>query len=366
MLKLCFSAFATALLLFGLTFTSYANASCIKGVGKVKTDQYEEVEEPSDEDIAKAKKLAQNKAWSKFLSSLDGDHLKAYNKEKSQILGNFNYFVPTIQFKEDFDQDEQLLKIEACINVNQERLKTALKVEPEIKSGEGSSIVGLFIARQAASAKEFKARKFTKSKSSSKTKSKEMARASGGKALSATSQKQMSKSESGGSVTRKSDKISYKIISPDDMNGALSSALVKAGYELEEYGDIAMDPECGKSPSPEQIDKTFASSDRMTRRQWFGAWKAAKRCEVMYFAVGTMTADVARTHQSGMKMVYVRIKGKIYSLAKRRPKQVSIIPPQQFAGLGPNEDVARTNALIKAGKRAGKIIAGELRKKGLR
>jgi len=47
------------------------------------------------------------------------------------------------------------------------------------------------------------------------------------------------------------------------------------------------------------------------------------------------------------------------------PKLVATIEPQQYGGLGPNEDIARTNALSRAGKEAGKLIVEMLLEKSL-
>ena len=65
-------------------------------------------------------------------------------------------------------------------------------------------------------------------------------------------------------------------------------------------------------------------------------------------------------------MVYVRVRGEVYNVTRRLPRLVATIEEQQFGGLGPNEDIARSNALSRAGKKAGELIVKMLRKKRLK
>ncbi|MEC7489961.1 MAG: hypothetical protein VYA17_10280 [Pseudomonadota bacterium] len=396
-------------LFFALTIGSVcslfatANAACVPGKGVVKTDAFEEVEEASDEDIAKAKKLARMNAWQRYVKTLDKEHSKAYSKDRSKILKGLPAFIEKMRIADEvFDEGEQTLSIEVCITVNTEMFKGALKVEPEIKSGEGIEIVGLFVARQAQTAKEFQARvkkdrsgenteeADDKSKEKSQSMTKEIAQASGGKAVSGTFQKKKrrrrskrtrrtsSKSESGGSTERRSEEIRYKIISAEPVNNAMNKVLSNAGYELADYDEIAADCD---GPPREEIEDSFVTRDSLTSRHKIGAWKAALECEVPFFARGTMTADIARRHKSGLKIVYVRVRGEVreYQLKKKRKKRrskrrrsrgkwnlVGAVDEQQYSGLGPNESVARTNALRKAGEAAAAQITKMLLRKGIK
>ena len=65
-------------------------------------------------------------------------------------------------------------------------------------------------------------------------------------------------------------------------------------------------------------------------------------------------------------MVSVRVQGTVYNISKRLPRKVADIPPTQFRGVGSSEDVARTNALKKAGRKAGEMITKAMQAKGLR
>ena len=334
--------------------------------------------------------MAMDKAWAAYVKTLDAKYLKAYTKDKSKILSELAFYVKKQEAKWEYDSDETEIRMKNCITVDVGRLKTALKVEeapPAIKSGEGSLFVTLFVARQAATAETFKATReqsaqsktasstASKSKAKSKSAAMEKARASGGKAVSISKQKSLSKSKtktsatesassrSSGSTKRRSDEIAYKIISAKAVDGAMSNQLTNAGYESAAYVDVAA--EC-EGINMAKLAKTFETAEELTGRQRRSAFRAARECEARYFALGTMTADIARTHQSGMKMVTVRVQGAVYDIKRRVPRRVAIIAPEQYMSLGTSEDSARTNALKLAGKKAGARITKMMQKKGLR
>lgn len=384
------SAVAVVAMLFGFCATSsYANAKCFPGTASMSVYGIEEGEEPDESDVKKVKIKSMQAAWKVFSEQLEASWLQAYMRNKNKILSELNFYV-TEKFTFEYDEGEQKIVGKNCISVDMKRLKASLKIEEKpaaIASGEGSLFVTLFVARQALSEKTFAAvRKRSSSatagvstaassKSKSKTAAKEQAMASGGKAISMTKQKSKSKSksassatvstssQSGGSTLRRSNETLYKIISAKAANGALSQPLIEAGYEAADYDDVSS--ECEGVPRDE-IAETFVTKEEMGRKQRRSAMRASRECEATYFAVGTMTADVARTHRSGRKMVTVRVQGTVYNITKRIARRVVDIPPAQYRGIGSNEDAARTNALTLAGKKAGQVITKAMQAKGLR
>ena len=231
------------------------------------------------------------------------------------------------------------------------------------QNDEGSVFVTLFIARQADSSKEYKAKRTDISKSSKATSAKEIARKRGGKAVASSSSESMSRTDTGGSVTRKSEKTIYKAISSKDVNNAMSKNLSEAGFETSDYDDVV--DSCG-GVERSKISQQFMVNDDIPRKTRSSAIKASRECEVKYFAIGSMTADVATTHQSGLKQVFVSVRGTVYDITKRLPRKVGVIGPVQYGGRGPNENIARRNALILAGNKAAKTIVQQLQKKGLK
>ena len=367
-------------------------AKCYTGTAEVSVYGIEEGEEPDESDVKKAKTKSMKAAWKVFYEQLDADWLQAYMRNKSKINSELDFYI-SHGFKYNYNADEQKIEAKNCITVDLKRLKSGLKIVTKpaapapIASGEASLMVTLFVARQALASTTFDAERSSsrastrtnersdKSKRKSKTLAKEQVSASSGKAISMSKQKSMAKSKSknsstnssssknNGSTTRRSDETLYKIISANAADGAMSKPLIDAGYESAPYGFVA--DECEGVPKDE-ISETFKTKEEMNRKQRRSAFRAARECEATYMALGTMTADIARTHRSGRKMVTVRVQGTVYNITKRIPRRVADIPPAQFRGIGANEDQARTNALTLAGKMAGEIITKAMQAKGLR
>ncbi len=361
-----------AYIAFFLSFvisTSILSASCIKGTSVIKTDEYEEVEEASDEHIIDGKKKAVLAAWKYFIHSLDGDQFKAYELKKNIFLKNLGFYISNYNEagKREFSESEQTLKTDVCLNIDSTRILQALNIKKKqpIVSGAGSAFTALFIARQAQTAETFDVNRKKNSKSLSKAKSKQISQASDGKALVYNADVSKQKSETGGSTIRKSDNIKYKIISDDDFNTAVSGQLTNAGYEWTPYGElVGAADECGQIPSAETVSSIFKSKNKMAGRHWNQIRKAARRCDFKFFARGSMTVDAARNYR-GRRMVSVRVNVAVYDVSKRFSRKVSAVQ-KQWSGLGTNEKSARTNALMRAGKMTGQIIAKELQKKGLK
>jgi hypothetical protein len=196
-------------------------------------------------------------------------------------------------------------------------------------SEEASVFVTLFVARQADSSKEFDAKRNANS----------------------------------GNVLRKSERTIYKVISSKDIDNAMSIKLSEAGFETADYDSVVSN--CGGAERS-KISSQFMKGDDIPRRTRSSAIKASRECGVKYFAIGSMTADVATTHQSGLKLVFVSVRGTVYDITKKLPRKVGVIGPVQYGGRGPNENIARRNALLLAGGKAAEIIVNQLNKKGLK
>ena len=116
---------------FLLTVGKTSHAAC--GFAKVEIEFPEEdmTEAPFD-DLQKAKNLATQRAWEKYIKTLDGENLKAYIKEKSKILGNLNFYIlRKEQTEPDFRKDDETVAVKVCLTVDTQRFTTVLKIKPK-------------------------------------------------------------------------------------------------------------------------------------------------------------------------------------------------------------------------------------------
>lgn len=342
--------------------SNLANAECFKGQGMAE-EQWADITEPTEKMRKKAEAAATDQAWGNFIKSLNVEEQLKYSKAKQEKSDQSYYSVITQveKISDKFSEWDKKYTLNLCITIDREMFNTLAKLEPDIPpSGEGSLIVGLFVARKASSSTEYDARRFEKSITNSNASIREKANIQGNSVSEETSKYSENSSDSGGSTTRKADKISYEIVSSEPVDNAINSVLTKSGYELIPYDEVA--GECN-GVTREEISQTFQDSNEILSAHWNSARKAARECEIAFFATGSMTADVGRNHPSGSIIVYVRVRGAVYDVSKRFSKKIATIPELQTGGMGPNETVARSNALKKAGVRAANEIAKLLKKK---
>jgi len=342
--------------------SNVANAECFKGQG-VAEEQWADITEPTEKMRQKAESAATDNAWNNFIKSLSvEEQLKYSNAKQGKSDQSYYSVIKQIEkISDKFSEWDKKYTLKLCITIDREMFNTLAKLEPDIPpSGEGSLMVGLFVARKASSSTEYDARRFEKSVSNSSASIREKVNIQG-KSVSEETSKYNEKSEdSGGSTTRKTDKVSYELVSSEPVDNAINSVLTKSGYELIPYDELAS--ECN-GVTREEISQTFQDSNEILSVHWNSARKAARECGIDFFATGSMTADVGRNHPSGNVVVYVRVRGAVFDVSKRFSKKIATIPELQTNGMGVNEAVARSNALKKAGVRAADEIAKVLRKK---
>ncbi len=143
----------------------------------------------------------------------------------------------------------------------------------------------------------------------------------------------------------------------------MGEVLFTAGFEVVSYDDVVS--ECGGTERYVIADE-FRESDEMSRPSRKGAIKASRECEVEIFATGTLDVGVQDTDSvTGNIAVWVNVRGQVWSIKKRLPRKIASVGPVQFKGEGPNDDVAKRNALILAAREASKAIVDQLNAKGI-
>lgn len=174
------------------------------------------------------------------------------------------------------------------------------------------------------------------------------------------SEKSSSSTITGGSSTQKSDEVKWKVARASDINSVVTGVFSTAGYEVVE-GEMI------DGLDVESITADFGAGDDLKPATLRTAAKSIQAAEIPFFALGTL--DVGMRDQdpvSGLTRVHVSVSGKVLDLRGKFPKTVSSVGPVLFAGLGPNADVARVNALKLAAENAGQQLLNELNAKGVR
>lgn len=92
-----------------------------------------------------------------------------------------------------------------------------------------------------------------------------------------------------------------------------------------------------------------------------------QKAGVPYMALTTMDIGIRdKDPATGLTRVYVTVTGKVLDLQGRFPRTVSSVGPVQYAGTGPTEDVATTNAMRQAAMTAARELVSQINTVGVR
>jgi len=168
---------------------------------------------------------------------------------------------------------------------------------------------------------------------------------------------------SGGSTTTKADVIQWDVTRASEINNIMTGVFSNAGFEVVEAEYL--EEESGGLLDLAAIRNDYKTGDDLAPATKRNVAKGVKKVEIPYVALGTLDVGMKSMDPvSGLVRVFVTVSGKILDVSGRFPKTAAAVGPRQFAGLGVDETVARTNALTLAAKSAAKQLTDELNAKG--
>jgi len=88
---------------------------------------------------------------------------------------------------------------------------------------------------------------------------------------------------------------------------------------------------------------------------------------IPYLAVGTLDVGLTEKDPStGLLRVSVTVNAKLLDVSDIIPNDVAVVGPVQYAGLGPTEMEAQTNALKLAAQSVSRELISQLNNQGIR
>lgn len=306
-------------------------------------------------------------AWKDFTSNFNMAKQKAYQELETYFLSHLDEYIIDYSILGDkVDKNTKTFSVMVRVKINESKVDSKLSstsAAGNLKSGEGSGFGFIFVAREATEVKSFDERKTRISASESKTNATEKNEIGGVTMASYENIEKFKKDQTGGNTVKKADQVQYSVSSPQDINAAINEILTPAGFEVIDYVDIAA--ECGGA-DPENIKMEFSRDYQLSGTTRRAAIEAARKCQVVYFAVGTLDVGLQDTDPvSGLKRVNVTVNAQVWNIRKGLPRQVASVNSDPFSGLGPDQVVAKRNALKMAASSAAKIIIDQLNAKGL-
>jgi hypothetical protein len=354
-------------LLAGLLAASAVQAAEVQGKAEVPYESGFFSKGPDAELRQAGVAAAKANAWNRYTATFNPARMKSYKAIQKDILANIDeYIIDYSILDESVNKDTQLFSIAIRANINDAAVDARLNASGQgpTSAADGQIFSFVFVARETSNLKSFSDRKTSITQAESDMSANQSGDMSGGGASVGESSSSTSKTTSGGSTLKKADERTYRLRSGSDVDAALTETLTGYGFEVVGYTDVFSN--CG-GPAPDVLNKEFTSSDEMTPQSRKSAINAARDCDVKYFSVGTLDMGLSDVDPvTGNKRVYVSVRGQIWDISSRLPRRVASVGPIQFAGLGPDADVAARNALRLAAEQSAKTMVDQLNSKSVR
>jgi hypothetical protein len=333
---------------------------------------------------AKVKQEALQKAkvnaLDRYFSEVNTAKARNYELVREKLVGAIDdYVLGATTLSEQNDEKGRLYSVTVRVDINSPKLENALQNSSAVANAtesEKSLLTFVFVARQQKSVQSFDDRVHSrtdtedtdagdidakrKTSESERVRSSSVSTADSIKASSNESRRTSSSTTTGGSTLRQSDAIEWKVTRAGEINSVMTGTFSNAGYEV-------VEAEYVDKLNIDAIREDYSFGDDLSQTTLLEMSRTVKAADIPLIAIGTLDVGMRDIDPvSSLTRVYVSVSGKVLNLNGRFPRTVSSVGPTQFAGLGPDESVARVNALKKAAESAAQQLMNELNAKGVK
>lgn len=322
---------------------------------------------------AQALEKAKVNALEAYIAESGPAKLRLFEARRDQLIGQVDrYVLSTVTLSDNEDKKAKQYTITVRAEINATLLQATLDGGSAVSAarpGERSLLTFLFMARSQDTVQSFQDKEYRRVDVSQgydeKTREGDSFRGNSVSTSGSINQTGSVAVTAGGSTTQRSDNITWKVANAAEVNSAMTGAFSAAGYEVVEAEYV--EGESRGLLSIERIRKDFSTGNDLSAETLRNTANGVRAAEIPYIAVGTLDVGMReKDPASGNVRVYVTVTGKVLDVTGRFPRTVSSVGPVQYAGLGPNESVARTNALREAAEQASQQMINELNVKSVR
>lgn len=345
-----------------------ADTPAEKGMGSVNYGWRLSAENRQD-----AIRKAKVNAVERYIAGTNASRSRVFDQQRDRIAANVDdYILGSTLLAEDDNKGAKTYTVTIRADINSARLLNDLgggaASAADVASVRHSTLTFLFLSRTQSTVQTFDAKVYKRADvdtgSTRKTNEGESIRGSSVSTSDNVDQHATMAVTTGGSTTRKADKIDWTVSRANEINTAMTGVFADAGYDVVEADQVE-----GASNGLLNIDQIRAAysheddlPSKLTRDTTLGVQQAG----IGLLALGTLDVGMQDIDPvSGNARVYVTVTGKVYNVQGRFARTISSVGPVQYAGLGPDASVARTNALKVAAEKTAQQMVDELNNKGL-
>lgn len=360
---------------------SLAQTASSRGMGSVTWDGWR----LSPQERQQAIQQAKLSAVEAYLAETSPSRMRLFATRRDELANTIDRYVLSSQVLEETeDKKSKSFSVVIRAELNAALLQAdldAASATAQTHANERSLIAVLFMSRMQGSVQSFDDRVYKRTDATASSNEStdyrenisESERITGSQVeLSGTAQSQQQRdanltvtSTSGGSVTQRAAAVTWDVASANEINARMSGVFGAAGYEVVEAEYV--EAESRGQLSVERVRSDFSTGDDLSADVLRSTVDGVRAAGIPFLAFGTLDVGMRDIDPvTGNTRIFVTVTGKVLYIMGRFPRTVSAVGPVQFAGLGPNETVARNNALALAAEKAAQIMVDEMNLRGVR
>jgi hypothetical protein len=176
------------------------------------------------------------------------------------------------------------------------------------------------------------------------------------------SKKAVATAETGGSTTRKASESTWRLLPSANLNQVFVAAFSQAGYDVVEAAMVE-----SEKFKVTEVEEDYKSGNDLLPKTLRAIATGMRDASIPYVALGTLDVGLAaKDPQTGLMRVDVTVNAKVWDVSKPIPRTKVAVGPVTYSGVGPNEDVARGNALKSAASSAAQELSSRMTTMGIR
>jgi len=363
--------------------TSIAHADVVSSKGKASVTYSETQATP--ETKAKALQAAQMNAIDFYYAEAGDAEVENLDAIREKIRSDPDRFIlDTTVLNELDDPASHKYTVTVRVSLNGSNLRIALRSASAVgatATGERSQLAFIFLSRQVDTNTTFDARVTKRAVVSNQGDAAKASQQAGteGEAIkksqvstnasaSATEShniEQTATVESGGASLVRSNATTWKLIPSQGLGDVVTQIFKTSGYRVAEAQFV--EPLSGGKLKVAAIEGDYESGNDLQSATLQNVVEGLRTADVRYFALATLdVGQVGVDPATGLQRMVVTVNAKVLDVGQRIPESVAVAGPTQYAGVGPTEDEARTNALKLAAQSAARELTSQLANAGLR
>ena len=284
-----------------------------------------------------------------------------FDENEEKILANIDDYFLNAQVDYSCDKKSFRLKVKGLVDVN--KLGLLGKAAPGQFSAPRSRMTAVFLARKAKRVKSFDQKRTTIDEKTSFNEGAESVATGGNSASIEGYSNTKNVQVSGGSAIVRADNVEWVVSRAGPLDAAVNETFSSFGFRLIDVSQVA-----SRFPGFDlgAFQQDFAFGDDLSPATKNDAFDAiAGKIPLLVIA----TVDLGQKDidpSSGLQRVYATVSGQVYNDDGLFFNTIAAVRPTQLFGLGPNETVAETNALVAAAEAASQEIVQQLNAAGIK